>query len=149
MKKIWLGILASVVVIGLYGAMAQAQQFSKAQRDAVSAADAIEKELTSMSDKIWTYAEIAMEEFKSTKLITDYLKRKGGGWKRTRRVCPPGSWQHGDPDHPSWGSTVNWTPCPGFLRKDLPIKIQLYGALQAMVAVITSWALAPWVRLWP
>lgn len=100
MKKIWLGILALVVVIGLYGAMAQAQQFSKAQRDAVSAADAIEKELTSMSDKIWTYAEIAMEEFKSTKLITDYLKKKGWRVEENAAGMPTGfvaTWGSGSP----------------------------------------------------
>ena len=36
-----------------------------------------EKELIRISDSVWSYAEIAMKEYRSAKILTDYAEKQG------------------------------------------------------------------------
>jgi aminobenzoyl-glutamate utilization protein B len=55
----------------------QAASPSATKRAAVASVDAHAADLTALSDKIWAYAETALREHKSSKLLADYAEEKG------------------------------------------------------------------------
>jgi aminobenzoyl-glutamate utilization protein B len=56
---------------------AQAASPSATKRAVVASVDTHAAELTVLSDKIWEYAETALREHKSSKLLADYAEEKG------------------------------------------------------------------------
>ena len=60
--------------------------------DWLSQAETVEK-FGRISDAIWSYAELGLQEYKSSTLLPTRSKRPGsrssGGW----RACPPASWR--------------------------------------------------------
>ena len=117
MKRKWFIIMAMVVAVCFYGIFLQAQELGKAKQDALAEATAIEKDLNLLSDKLWTYAEVAMEEFKSTKVLTDYLEKKGFKVEKGVVGMPTGfvaTWGSGGP---VIGFNVECDALPGISQK--------------------------------
>ena len=44
-----------------------------------------EKDLIGISDKVWSYAEVAMKEYQSAKTLSDYAEQQG--FKVTRNIA--------------------------------------------------------------
>lgn len=78
--------LARTLVLALCATplVAVAASPSANKRAAVASIDAHAADLTELSDKIWAYAETALREHKSSKLLADYAEAKG--FKVTRTV---------------------------------------------------------------
>jgi hypothetical protein len=72
-----------------------------------------------ISDAIWSYAELGLEKYKSSKLLADTLERAGFKVDRGLPECPPLSLQAGAMELESrsldfWESTMH---CRGFLKR--------------------------------
>lgn len=123
MRKIkWASALTVIFLFCFYATVLHAADLTKVQKDALSAAVAIEKELNNMSDKLWTYAELAMEEFKSTKVLTDYLEKKGFKVERGVAGMPTAfvaTWGSGAP---VIGFNVECDALPGISQKAIVTK---------------------------
>src|SRR3954449_3481000 len=72
------GALCAVAVV------ANAASPSAVKRAAVASVDQHAADLSGLSDKIWEYAETALREHKSSKLLADYAEQQG--FKVTRGV---------------------------------------------------------------
>jgi len=70
---------AGFVVVALCAIpwLSQAASPSPAKRAAVASVTAHSDDLISLSDKIWEYAETALREHKSSKLLADYAEQQG------------------------------------------------------------------------
>lgn len=78
-------IVASLVCLLFFQASAQKQK-SNLNKDAViKSVDKHQQELISISDKVWTYAETALKEYKSSKELADYAEAQG--FRVTRGVA--------------------------------------------------------------
>ncbi|HUL29369.1 MAG TPA: amidohydrolase, partial [Thermodesulfobacteriota bacterium] len=116
-KVIWVCALTGIVLFIFCSATLHAADLRKAREDALSAAVGIEKELNLMSDKLWTYAELAMEEFRSTKVLTDYLAKNGFKVERNVAGMPTAfvaTWGSGAP---VIGFNVECDALPGISQK--------------------------------
>ena len=74
MRKI--GSLLPFLVITL-SAIAQQTTLSANKKDLLASIAFHEKDLIKLSDSIWSYAETAFKEYKSSKLLADYAEANG------------------------------------------------------------------------
>jgi aminobenzoyl-glutamate utilization protein B len=116
-------ILLSTIILVFLGAFALgAAEWSKVQKDSLNEAAAVEKELFAISDKLWTYAELAMEEHKSAKVLADYLESKGFKVERGVAGMPTAfvaTWGSGGP---VIGFNVEYDALPGVSQKPVVTK---------------------------
>jgi aminobenzoyl-glutamate utilization protein B len=62
--------------------VAQSKKLSPTKQSVVQSVDRNKDDYTKMSDAIWAYAETALKEYKSSKLLADYAEEKGFRVKR-------------------------------------------------------------------
>jgi len=74
--KILLPVLC-FFVLGL-----SAQKINKSKKQMIAGVDAHSQEFIALSDSIWSYAETALTETKSSKLLADYAEKQGFTVKR-------------------------------------------------------------------
>ena len=75
MKK---GTLLLLLLSGYLGLTAQKKPVIAPNKQAVlSSIQTHEKELVNLSDQVWSFAEIAMKEHKSAKVLSDYAEQQG------------------------------------------------------------------------
>lgn len=88
-----------------------------------------EKELTEISDKIWAYAEIAMREKQSSKLLADYAEAQG--LKVTRGVAkiPTAFVAEYGSGKPVIGILGEFDALPGLSQKAVPYKDPLHEGM--------------------
>lgn len=78
-------LLFSITLLVSSSSIAGAAEPSAAKQAAVDAVDEQAGRLTAMSDKIWAYAETALRERRSSKLLADYAEENG--FRVTRGVA--------------------------------------------------------------
>lgn len=64
------------LLITAIGAQGQ-KKLNKNKRSVIAEVDKIEKEMIDISDQIWANAELAFEEYESSRLLSDYAEQKG------------------------------------------------------------------------
>ena len=81
-----------------------------------------EKELIRLSDSVWSYAEIAMKEHKSAKILADYAEKQG--FKVTRNVAeiPTAFIAEYGSGKPIIGILGEFDALPGLSQKAQPTK---------------------------
>ncbi|NBO58912.1 MAG: M20/M25/M40 family metallo-hydrolase, partial [Chitinophagia bacterium] len=81
-----------------------------------------EKDLISISDKVWAAAEIAMKEYQSAKVLSDYAEQKG--FKVTRNVAeiPTAFIAEYGSGKPIIGILGEFDALPGLSQKAIPYK---------------------------
>jgi aminobenzoyl-glutamate utilization protein B len=113
-KKI---LMLAATLVFLVAFAVEGAEWRKDQKDALDQAAPVAKELFSLSDRLWTYAELAMEETKSAKLLADYLEKKGFKVERGAAGMPTAfvaSWGAGSP---VIGFNVEYDSLPGVSQK--------------------------------
>ncbi len=78
-------IVASLVCLLFVQASAQKQKSNPNKDAVIKSVDKHQQELISISDKVWTYAETALKEYKSSKELADYAEAQG--FRVTRGVA--------------------------------------------------------------
>ena len=63
----------------------QKTDLSPAKKNAIESVDKHQAELTALSDSVWSYAETALKEYQSSKILSDYAENQG--FKVTRNVA--------------------------------------------------------------
>src|SRR5262245_50570008 len=76
---------ASLVLLVHRQLFSQNTNLSPVKTSAITSVNAHEAELTALSDSIWSYAETALKEYKSSVLLSAYAEKKG--FKVTRNVA--------------------------------------------------------------
>jgi len=81
-KYIFLGISIKVlkfflVILFLNQTAFSQKKWSKSKKSVLNSVEKHEKKLIEISDKIWTAAETSLEEFKSSKYLSEYAKENG------------------------------------------------------------------------
>jgi aminobenzoyl-glutamate utilization protein B len=84
-KLLQMRLLTVLLTLILIPAFAQKQKVNPNKSEALLSVDKHQAELTSLSDKIWAYAEPALKEYKSSKELADYAEKQG--FKVTRGVA--------------------------------------------------------------
>tara|TARA_B100000929_G_scaffold100910_1_gene79689 strand:- start:2131 stop:3552 length:1422 start_codon:yes stop_codon:yes gene_type:complete len=69
-------ILFVAVLLSFYPAEAK-EKWTTNKKAVVASVEKHEKELTSISDNIWSYAELSLAEYQSSKALSDYAEKKG------------------------------------------------------------------------
>tara|TARA_Y100000590_G_scaffold394244_1_gene473158 strand:- start:11231 stop:12700 length:1470 start_codon:yes stop_codon:yes gene_type:complete len=71
-------IMTALVLIAVFASQVQAEaKWSANKKALVSSVDKHEKNLIAISDKIWSYAELALMEHQSAKVLSDYAENNG------------------------------------------------------------------------
>jgi len=70
-------VLILLLVISIVRVIAQKQKANPNKTSVIQSVDKHEKELIDLSDKIWSYAETALKEHKSSKVLADYAASQG------------------------------------------------------------------------
>ena len=74
MKKIFLFLFLTFTITFSF---AQAKKLSQNKQVVIQSAEKNQADYIRMSDAIWAYAETALKEYKSSKLLADYAEEKG------------------------------------------------------------------------
>lgn len=92
------------------------------KKEAFSWLDANMPELAKINEKIWSYAEVAMEEYESAELLASYLEKKG--FKVTRGVAsmPTAFVAVYGSGEPVIGILAEYDALPGLSQKPVPSK---------------------------
>ena len=69
-------ILFVAVLLSFYPAEAK-EKWTTNKKAVVASVEKHEKELTSISDNIWSYAELSLVEHQSSKALSDYAEKNG------------------------------------------------------------------------
>ena len=81
-----------------------------------------EKELITISDKVWSYAEIAMREHQSAKTLSDYAEKQGFNVTRNVAEIPSAFIAEYGSGKPIIGILGEFDALPGLSQKAIPYK---------------------------
>jgi aminobenzoyl-glutamate utilization protein B len=118
--RVW-AILAAGMLLGAPGAPAQGGDVKKKE----AAAAAIEKrqaELIDLSDQVWRFAETALREHKSAKLLADYAEKQGFTVTRGVAGMPTAFIASYGAGQPVIGIMGEYDALPGISQKAQPVK---------------------------
>ncbi len=90
-----------------------------------------------MSDKIWEYAEVGLQEFKSSKLLADTLEKHGFKVERSVAGMPTAFVATYGSDKPIIGILGEYDAMPGLSQKAVPYKEPLKEGAPGTVAATT------------
>ncbi|HQQ95619.1 MAG TPA: amidohydrolase [Cyclobacteriaceae bacterium] len=88
----------------------------------IASVDKHQKELTTISDKIWAYAETALKEFKSSKELADYAEAQGFRVKRGVSGMPTAFTAEYGSGKPVIGIMGEYDALPGISQKASPVR---------------------------
>jgi aminobenzoyl-glutamate utilization protein B len=119
MKKIIL-LLSITCVVGF--SFAQTKKPSANKQSVIQSVDKYQTDNINMSDAIWAYAETALREYKSSKLLADYAEEKG--FRVTRGVAgmPTAFTAEFGSGKPIIGIMGEYDALPGISQKAQPTK---------------------------
>jgi aminobenzoyl-glutamate utilization protein B len=95
---------------------------SKAKQRAVSSIDEHRAELIGLSDQIWSFAETALRETKSSRLLADYAERQGFKVRRGVAGMPTAFVATYGTGRPIIGILGEYDALPGISQKASPVK---------------------------
>ncbi|MEE9372339.1 MAG: amidohydrolase [Saprospiraceae bacterium] len=114
-------IIVAIFLLVLFAINVNAQWNSK-KRAAVKTIDNHFEELTGLSDEIWSYAELAFEESKSAKALSDFAESKGFKVERGVGKIPTAFTATYGSGSPVIGILGEFDALPGLSQKTLPTK---------------------------
>ncbi len=86
-------IITALVLIAVFASQVQAEaKWSANKKALISSVDKHEKNLIVISDKIWSYAELALMEHQSAKVLSDYAENNGFTVDRGILISPSGEY---------------------------------------------------------
>src|SRR4030095_10800715 len=92
------------------------------KEEAVASIDAHKAELTKLSDQIWGFAETALRETRSSKLLADYAEKQGFEVKRGVASMPTAFVASYGEGRPIIGILGEYDALPGISQKAQPVK---------------------------
>ncbi len=99
-----------------------AQDPSKNKSAVVASVDKHQKELTHLSDQVWSFAEIAFKEAQSSKVLADYAEAQGFSVKRAVAGMPTAFTAEYGTGKPIIGIMGEFDALPGLSQKAQPTK---------------------------
>jgi aminobenzoyl-glutamate utilization protein B len=119
MKKI---IVYSVLAFAVFPSFAQSKKISANKQSVIQSVDKNQSDYTKMSDAVWAYAETALKEHKSAKLLADYAEQKGFRVKRGVAGMPTAFVAEYGSGKPVLGIMGEYDALPGISQKAQPNK---------------------------
>lgn len=119
MKTSYFFLCAMIVLPAVF---AQKQKPNPNKNAAIASVNKHEKELLDLSDKIWSYAETALKEHKSSALLADYAEAQGFKMKRGSAGMPTAFTAEYGSGKPVIGIMGEFDALPGISQKAMPIK---------------------------
>lgn len=123
MKRIFICI---ILIIPVYLCHAQkksnASKISANKQSVIKSIDGRETELTKLSDEIWAFAEIAFQEYKSSKALADYAESQGFKVERSVAEIPTAFIATYGSGKPVIGVLGEYDALPGISQKAQPTK---------------------------
>jgi aminobenzoyl-glutamate utilization protein B len=99
-----------------------AVSFQKKKEEAVASVDRHQAELVGLSDKVWSFAETALLETRSSKLLADYLEKQGFTVERGLAGMPTAFLATYGQGRPIIGILGEYDALPGLSQKAVPQK---------------------------
>ncbi len=119
--------LCYVLAIILLPQISQGQKkLPKIKQAAVASVAAHEADLIKLSDKVWSYAETALKEYQSSKLLADYAEHQGFTVERGVAGMPTAFIASYGSGKPIIGVLGEFDALPGISQKALPAKEALH-----------------------
>lgn len=122
MRKIFL--LAAPIIIAA-SALAQTSAVPANKKAVLSSVEKHEKELIGLSDQVWGFAEIAMREHQSAKVLSDYAEQQGFRVQRNVAGIPTAFIAEYGSGKPIIGILGEFDALPGLSQKASPDKTPL------------------------
>jgi aminobenzoyl-glutamate utilization protein B len=119
MKKLALVLCLLCIVIQL---LAQSKKLTPNKQSVIQSVDKNKDDYTKMSDAIWAYAETALKEYKSSKVLADYAEEKGFRVKRGVAGMPTAFTAEFGSGKPVIGIMGEYDALPGISQKAQPNK---------------------------
>jgi len=111
-----------LVILGLGALPMQAQQLPPKKLGIIRSVEAHEQALVDLSDKIWGYAETAMKEHRSAKVLADYAEAQGFQVERGVAEMPTAFVATYGSGRPIIGILGEYDALPGISQKASPLK---------------------------
>ncbi|HEY9231722.1 MAG TPA: amidohydrolase [Blastocatellia bacterium] len=118
-------IVALLLMPMLLWPMAGLANDVKKKQEVVASIDKHQAELTALSDKIWAYAETALRETRSSKVLADYAEQQGFEVKRGVAGMPTAFVASYGQGRPIIGILGEFDALPGISQKAEPVKAPL------------------------
>ena len=103
-------------------AIAQKQKTNPNKTAVIQSVDKHQEELIDLSDKLWSYAETALKEYKSAKVLADYAEAQGFVVKRGVAGMPTAFTAEFGAGKPVIGIMGEYDALPGISQKAQPTK---------------------------
>jgi len=121
MKKIFFIVVVPLIMAAsLLGQ--PGKKYRKDKEAAIQLIELMQDELTKISDTIWHYAEIGLEEYKSAKLLADFAEKNGFKVERGISGMPTAFIASYGTGKPVIGITGEYDALPGLSQKATPKK---------------------------
>ena len=115
--------LAAIIIISAIVSISAQSKKSNPKKDAViKSIQNHEMELIKLSDEVWSYAETALRETKSSKVLADYAEAQGFNVKRGVAGMPTAFTAEFGSGKPIIGIMGEFDALPGISQKAQPIK---------------------------
>jgi aminobenzoyl-glutamate utilization protein B len=121
MKKEILIIIIPFIMVALLCGQS-GNKYSKEKETAIRIIESMQDELIKVSDTIWSYAEIGLEEYKSSKLLADFAEKTGFKVERGISGMPTAFIASYGSGKPIIGITGEYDALPGLSQKAIPQK---------------------------
>ncbi|ULQ55704.1 amidohydrolase [Flavihumibacter rivuli] len=100
-------------------------QMSGNKSNVLSSVDKHQKELIQLSDQVWSFAELAMKETNSAKVLADYAEKQGFRVKRGVAAIPTAFVAEYGSGRPIIGILGEFDALPGLSQKTEPVRAEL------------------------
>jgi len=121
MKKLIFIIVVSFILVASISGQS-GKKFSKEKEAVIGYIESIQGELIKVSDTIWKYAEIGLEEYKSSILLADFAEKNGFKVERGISGMPTAFIASYGKGKPVIGITGEYDALPGLSQKAIPRK---------------------------
>ena len=121
-----LSTLLLLCIIATFGIAQEELKFSKKKQAVIATIDKKFTELTDLSDKIWSFEEIAFRETKSAKALADFAEAHGFRVKRGVAEIPTAFTAEFGSGSPIIGILGEFDALPGLSQKTVPTKDPLH-----------------------
>lgn len=117
-----IGRVAILLIALLIGPLVTLASDTKKKEEAVASIENHKAELTKLSDQIWGFAETALRETRSSKLLADYAEKLGFELKRGVAGMPTAFVASYGQGRPVIGILGEYDALPGISQKAQPVK---------------------------
>lgn len=117
-----ISVLLLLLYFSISISLAQKQKRNSNKTTAIQSVEKHQKELIQMSDQIWTYAETALKEYRSSKVLADYAEGQGFTVKRGVAGLPTAFIAEYGSGKPVIGIMGEYDALPGISQKAQPTK---------------------------